>query len=51
MLFIGDTADDMAASRAAQDSGAPIIYAHVEAPEDTGKVLSRLLAEVAEVTA
>ena len=51
VLFIGDTADDMAASRAAQDSGCPIIYAHVEAPGDTGKVLSRLLAESAEVTA
>lgn len=50
VLFIGDTADDMAASRAAQDAGAPIIYAHVERPDDTGKVLSRLLAESAEVT-
>jgi len=51
VLFIGDTADDMAASRAAQDAGAPIIYAHVEAPDDTSRVLSRLLAESSEVTA
>jgi len=51
VLFIGDTADDHAASRAAQDRGAPIIYAHVEAPGDTSRVLSRLLAETAEVTA
>ncbi|HUJ25710.1 MAG TPA: HAD family hydrolase [Myxococcales bacterium] len=51
VLFIGDTADDHAASRAAQDAGAPIIYAHVERPDDTSKVLSRLLAEMAEVTA
>ena len=35
ILFIGDTADDHAASRAAQDRGAPIVYAHVEAPGDT----------------
>jgi len=45
VLFIGDTADDLAASRAAQDRGAPIIYAHVEAPGDTSRVLSRLLAD------
>ena len=45
VLFIGDTADDMAASRAAQEHGAPIIYAHVEAPGDTSRVLSRLLME------
>jgi HAD superfamily hydrolase (TIGR01549 family) len=45
VLFIGDTADDMTASRAAQDRGAPIIYAHVEAPGDTSRVLSRLLME------
>jgi len=48
VLFIGDTADDHAASRAAQDRGAPIVYAHVEAPGDTTRVLSRLLAETAE---
>ena len=51
VLFIGDTADDMAASRAAQDRGAPLIYAHVEAPGDTSKVLSRLLADTAEANA
>jgi hypothetical protein len=45
VLFLGDTADDQAASRAAQDAGAPIIYAHIEAPGDTSRVLSRLLAE------
>jgi len=45
VLFIGDTADDHTASRAAQDAGAPIIYAHVEAPGDTSRVLSRLLAD------
>jgi phosphoglycolate phosphatase-like HAD superfamily hydrolase len=48
VLFIGDTADDLAASRAAQDRGAPLIYAHVEAPGDTSRVFSRLLAETAE---
>lgn len=48
VLFIGDTADDQAASRAAQDAGAPIVYAHVEAPGDTSRVLSRLLAETGE---
>jgi HAD superfamily phosphatase len=51
VLFIGDTADDLAASRAAQDRGAPIVYAHVEAPGDTTRVLSRLLAETTEVRA
>ena len=51
ILFIGDTADDLAASRAAQDRGAPIVYAHVEAPGDTTRVLSRLLAETAEARA
>ena len=51
VLFIGDTADDQAASRAAQDAGAPIVYAHVEAPGDTSRALSRLLAETSEVTA
>ncbi len=45
VLFVGDTADDQAASRAAQDAGAPIVYAHVEAPGDTTRVLSRLLLE------
>jgi hypothetical protein len=51
VLFIGDTADDLAASRAAQDRGAPIVYAHVEAPGDTTRVLSRLLAETGEARA
>lgn len=51
VLFIGDTADDQAASRAAQDAGAPIIYAHVEREGDTTRALSRLLAETSEVTA
>jgi HAD superfamily hydrolase (TIGR01548 family) len=51
VLFVGDTADDMTASRAAQDRGAPLVYAHVEAPGDTTKVLSRLLAETAETLA
>ena len=50
-LFIGDTADDLAASRAAQDRGAPIIYAHIEAQGDTSRVLSRLLSETAEAKA
>ena len=50
-LFIGDTADDLAASRAAQDCGAPIIYAHIEEPGDTTRVLSRLLAETSEAKA
>lgn len=48
VLFVGDTADDQAASRAAQDAGAPIVYAHIEAPGDTSRVLSRLLAETGE---
>lgn len=48
VLFIGDTADDQAASHAAQDAGAPIIYAHVEAAGDTSRVLSRLLAETGD---
>ncbi len=51
VLFLGDTADDQAACRAAQDAGAPIIYAHVEAPGDTSRVLSRLLAETGEAFA
>jgi len=48
VLFVGDTADDRAASQAAQDAGAPIIYAHVEAAGDTSRVLSRLLAETGD---
>jgi len=48
VLFVGDTADDQAASRAAQDAGAPIVYAHIEAPGDTSKVFSRLLAETGD---
>jgi hypothetical protein len=48
VLFVGDTADDQAASRAAQDAGAPIIYAHVEAAGDTSRVLARLLAETGD---
>lgn len=51
VLFVGDTADDQAASRAAQDHGAPLVYAHVEAPGDTTRVLSRLLAEHSEAQA
>jgi phosphoglycolate phosphatase-like HAD superfamily hydrolase len=51
VLFLGDTADDQAASRAAQDAGAPLIYGHVEAEGDTTRALSRLLAETSEVTA
>lgn len=42
-LFVGDTADDQAAASAAQASGAPLVYAHVESPGDTTRVLSRLL--------
>lgn len=45
VLFVGDTADDQAAAHAAQDRGAPMVYAHVALPGDTSKVLSRLLAE------
>ncbi len=48
VLFVGDTADDRLAARAAQDAGAPIIYAHVEAAGDTTRVLSRLLAETGD---
>jgi len=48
VLFVGDTADDQAAARAAQDAGAPIIYAHVEAAGDSSRVLSRLLAETGD---
>lgn len=50
-LFLGDTADDRAAARAAQDASAPIVYAHVEAAGDTTRVLSRLLADTSEVRA
>jgi HAD superfamily phosphatase len=50
-LFVGDTADDQAAARAAQDASAPIVYAHVEAQGDTTRVLSRLLADTSEVKA
>ncbi len=50
-LFVGDTADDQAAARAAQDASAPIVYAHVEAPGDTTRVLSRLLADTSGVRA
>ncbi len=42
-LFVGDTADDEAAARAAQALGAPLIYAHIQAPGDTARVLSSLL--------
>jgi phosphoglycolate phosphatase-like HAD superfamily hydrolase len=51
VLFLGDTGDDRAASRAAQDAGAPIVYAHIEAPGDTSRVLSRLLAETGDALA
>jgi hypothetical protein len=44
-LFVGDTADDRAAAEAARVRGAPLVYAHVEAPGDTARALSRLLDE------
>ena len=44
-LFVGDTADDRAAAEAAQARGAPLVYAHVAAPGDTTRALSRLLDE------
>ena len=44
-LFVGDTADDEQAARAARARGAPLVYAHVAAPGDTTRVLERLLAE------
>ena len=44
-LFVGDTADDEEAARAARARGAPLVYAHVAAPGDTTRVLERLLAE------
>jgi phosphoglycolate phosphatase-like HAD superfamily hydrolase len=43
-LFLGDTADDEAAARAAQDAGAPLVYAHIEHPGDTTRALQRLLS-------
>jgi len=46
-IFIGDTADDEAAARAAQASGAPLIYAHIDAPGETARVLTQLLGESA----
>jgi len=51
VIFLGDTADDQAAAHSAQDRGAPIVYAHVEQPGDTTRVLSRLLAETGEARA
>lgn len=51
VIFVGDTADDRAAAKAAQDRGAPIVYAHVEQLGDTTRVLSRLLAESGEARA
>jgi HAD superfamily hydrolase (TIGR01548 family) len=51
VIFVGDTADDQAAARSAQDRGAPIVYAHVEQPGDTTRVLSRLLAETGDARA
>lgn len=51
VLFVGDTADDQAAAHSAQDRGAPIVYAHVERPGDTTRVLSRLLAETGDASA
>jgi len=44
-LFVGDTADDEQAARAARARGAPLVYAHVAAPGDTTRVLQDLLAE------
>jgi HAD superfamily phosphatase len=44
-LFVGDTADDEQAARAARARGAPLVYAHVAAPGDTTRVLEKLLAE------
>jgi HAD superfamily phosphatase len=44
VLFVGDTADDQAAARAAQARGAPILYAHIAAPGDTARVLEKLLS-------
>jgi HAD superfamily hydrolase (TIGR01548 family) len=46
-LFLGDTADDARAAAAAQDAGAPLIYAHIRPPPaqgDTVRVLTQLLS-------
>ncbi|HEX4382532.1 MAG TPA: HAD family hydrolase [Myxococcales bacterium] len=51
VIFVGDTADDQAAAHSAQDRGAPIVYAHIEQPGDTTRVLSRLLAESGDARA
>jgi HAD superfamily phosphatase len=51
VLFVGDTADDRAAANEAQDRGAPIVYAHIEQPADTTRVLARLLAESGDARA
>jgi HAD superfamily phosphatase len=51
VIFVGDTADDQAAAHEAQDRGAPIVYAHIEQPGDTTRVLSRLLAESGDARA
>jgi phosphoglycolate phosphatase-like HAD superfamily hydrolase len=51
VLFVGDTADDQAAAHSAQDRGAPLVYAHIEQPGDTTRVLSRLLAESGDARA
>ncbi len=48
VLFVGDTADDQTAARAAQARGAPILYAHIAAPGDTSRVLGHLLAAAGE---
>ena len=42
-LFLGDTADDQAAAKAAQDAGAPLVYAHIEQAGDTTRALQRLI--------
>ena len=42
-LFLGDTADDQAAARAALVAGAPLVYAHISRPGDTTRALQRLL--------
>ena len=51
VIFLGDTADDQTAANEAQDRGAPIVYAHIEQPGDTTRVLSRLLAESGDARA
>jgi HAD superfamily phosphatase len=45
VLFVGDTADDRTAAKAAQARGAPLVYAHVAGPDGTTRTLDRLLAE------